>query len=64
MIDKLSSEGELAIDSIIVSDRTRKDFGGIDSLAESKLFITAEDGTMSMIFVVIWIFKIHSFSIE
>lgn len=35
MIDKLSSEGELPIDSIIISDRTRKDFGDIDSLAES-----------------------------
>jgi 16S rRNA G966 N2-methylase RsmD len=35
MIDKLSSEGELPIDSIIISDRTRKYFGDIDSLAES-----------------------------
>jgi ParB-like chromosome segregation protein Spo0J len=35
MIDKLSSGREIRIDSIIITDRTHKDFGDIDSLAES-----------------------------
>jgi hypothetical protein len=35
MIDKLSSGREIRIGSIIIRDRTRKDFGDIDSLADS-----------------------------
>lgn len=35
MIDKLPSVRMISIDSIIITDRTRKDFGNIDSLAES-----------------------------
>lgn len=35
MIDKLSSTRKIPIESIIITDRTRKDFGDIESLAES-----------------------------
>ena len=35
MIDKLSLGREIPIDSIIITDRTRKDLGGVDSLSES-----------------------------
>ena len=35
MIDKLSSEQTIPIESIIIKDRTRKDFGDINSLADS-----------------------------
>jgi DNA modification methylase len=35
MNDKLSSTREISIESIIITNRTRKDFGDIDSLSES-----------------------------
>ena len=35
MSDKLSSGKEMPINSIIITDRIRKDFGDLDSLAES-----------------------------
>jgi ParB family chromosome partitioning protein len=39
MIDKLSSTRKIPIESIIITDRTRKDFGDIDSLSESILTV-------------------------